>query len=93
MGCMGMGDQPATFSQSLRSPNSVVAATAHGTVVLTRRDEEDLVLSSASADRRNRVGLEFAARVVAAVADWPGSFSHRLRQHFSVDGVPHRRRV
>lgn len=67
----------------LRSPNEVAAATANGGVLLTRRDGDDLVLSSARTEQRNRSGLEFAASVVAAaVADWPGSFAHRLHQPF-----------
>ena len=80
---MAIEGQTATFSDLLRSPNDVVAATANGDVLLTRRDGDDLVLSSAEAERRNRGGLEFAASVVsAAVADWPGSFAHRLHQPF-----------
>lgn len=75
--------QTATFSQFLRAPNEVVAATAHGRVLLTRRDDEDLVLMSAEAERRHQVGLDAAVAVVAAaLAEGSGSFIYRLHQPF-----------
>jgi hypothetical protein len=80
---MTIEGQTATFSDLLRSPNDVVAATENGDVLLTRRDGDDLVLSSAEAGRRNRRGLEFAASIVsAAVSQWPESFAYRLHQPF-----------
>jgi hypothetical protein len=80
---MSTDQQTATFSHFLRSPNEVAAAAADGGVLLTRRGEEDLVLLSAASERSNRAGMQFAVSVIsAAVADWPGSFSHRLHQPF-----------
>lgn len=80
---MSADQQTATFSHFLRSPNEVAAATANGGVLLTRRDEEDLVLFSAASERRNRAGMQFAVSVISAgVSDWPGSFAHRLHQPF-----------
>ncbi|KGM13185.1 hypothetical protein [Cellulomonas bogoriensis] len=73
----------ATFSELLRSPKEVAAAAERGEVTITRRDGEDLVLTTAATVQANRAGLEFAAEIVAsAVAEWPGSFAHRLRQPF-----------
>lgn len=75
--------QTANFSDLLRTPKVVTAAAERGEVTLTRRDGEDLVLSSALAAERSRVGLEIAAGIVAAaVAEWPESFAHRLHQPF-----------
>lgn len=80
---MNPAQQTATFSHFLRSPNEVAAATANGSVLLTRRGEGDLVLLSAESERRNRAGMQFAVSTIsAAVADWPDSFAHRLHQPF-----------
>jgi len=75
--------QTATFSELLRSPKDVVGAAEHGEVTITRRDGEDLVLTTASSVRRSRDGLEFAAGIVAAaVAARPESFAQRLSSPF-----------
>lgn len=73
----------ATFSELLRTPNEVASAAERGEVTITRRDGEDLVLTSAQSTKRSRSGLRFAAAIVgAALAEWPDSFAHRLHSAF-----------
>ena len=75
--------QTATFSDLLRSPKDVVGAAERGEVTITRRDGEDLVLTTAVSARRNRDGLALASNIIAAaVAVWPESFADRLRVPF-----------
>ncbi len=80
---MAQADQKATFSKLLRSPNDVARAAELGEVTISRRDGEDLVLTTASGLRRNREGLRFATEIIsAAVADSPESFGRRLFDPF-----------
>jgi hypothetical protein len=75
--------QTATFSVLLRSPKDVVAAAERGEVTITRRDGEDLVLTTAASARRNRDGLALASSIIAAaVAVSPETFAGRLRVQF-----------
>ncbi len=73
----------ATFSDLLRSPREVARAAEEGEVTITRRDGEDLVLSTVRAREQDRAGLELAAAIVAlAVTDWPASIAGRLAGPF-----------
>jgi hypothetical protein len=73
----------ATFSELLRSPNDVAAAAEHGSVTITRRDGQDLVLTTAQAAQNSRNGLRFAASIVAAaVVDSPTTFVQGLHTAF-----------
>ena len=73
----------ATFSELLRSPNHVAEAAEHGTVTITRRDGQDLLLTSARAARNSSDGLRFAASIVAAaVVESPTTFIQGLHMDF-----------
>jgi hypothetical protein len=73
----------ATFSELLRSPNDVAEAAEHGAVTITRRDGQDLLLTSAQAAKNSNDGLRFAASIVAAaVVESPTTFLEGLHAAF-----------
>ncbi len=73
----------ATFSELLRSPNDVAEAAEHGSVTITRRDGQDLVLTTAQTAQNSRDGLRFAASIVAAaVVESPTTFVQGLHAAF-----------
>ena len=75
--------QTARFSDLSRDSKAVAAAADRGPVTITRRDGEDLVLERASVVEHRRAGLQLAAQIVAAaVSEWPGSFTERLKAPF-----------
>lgn len=74
-----MGDKSFTLSGFLRHSGEVLAAADREDMMLTRRDGEDLVLTTAPRDRATREGLSALANAVReAVAD-PVDAPHLVR--------------
>ena len=77
--------QVQTFQSSelSRQPKAVFAAAEDGPVLITRRDGEDLILTSETQARHDQLGLELAAQLVAASLDPSGKpFTTRLGEPF-----------
>lgn len=66
-----------------RHSKDVFAAAEDGPVIITRRDGEDLVLTSETQARHDRQGLDLAAQLIAASLDPSGRpFTVRLQEPF-----------
>lgn len=71
----------ATFTELLRSPKKVLAHVDEGDIVVSRRGQEDLVVSRASAHEKDLAGLRLASSLTAiSLAD--GDFVERLHGPF-----------
>jgi len=72
----------ATFTELLRAPKEVLSHIDEGDIVVTRRGQEDLVVSKASSHRDERRGLRLASALIAASLG-EGDFIERLHGPFA----------
>ncbi len=63
-----MGSASVPYSTFLRGPNEVLPRLATGDVVLERRDDENVILSSYERFLARRDGMAFAARLLGDLA-------------------------
>lgn len=71
----------ATFTELLRSPKKVLAHVDEGDVVVSRRGQEDLVVSRASSHEQDLAGLRLGSSLMAVfLAD--GDFVEQLHGPF-----------
>jgi hypothetical protein len=73
----------ATFTDFLRTPKAVVAATEKGAVHITRRGAEDLVLVKASDVTQQQEGVALASRLIRAKLAHSGSMADAVRALFA----------
>lgn len=75
-----------TFTELLRHPKEVAAATEHGAVRITRRDADDLILVRAGDLERTEEGIALASRLMRATLKH-GAVDSAVRDLFSWVGL------